>query len=191
MKVMPQIKSRFKSNANARFFAYITDLFCIGIIQKLLVIQYMGYMGQFYSKIPTLMKLQLSKGSEHINWEVFTLVFLTYFFFSFLLSNGKTIGNLIFGLRLVDKNSIDTRLELTPWRIAARAFTYLFNNTVFYLPFLINLVTKSNRGIEDWFSGTVTLKDEEINQIVESSTHLIETPIILPPLPIDNFDEAA
>ena len=64
-----------------------------------------------------------------------------------------------------------------------RVATYFLNCTLFYLPFVVNFFTRSSRGFEDWFSGTITLKEKELERIKSHLGQEKTQPILLPPLP--------
>jgi uncharacterized RDD family membrane protein YckC len=143
-----------------RFFAYLIDLVVINSINRLIV-----------SSLFVMARLPMSMES----FSLFTLskltVFLLYFILITKLTNGQTIGKIIFGLRVVCFK--EKRLS---WKtvIVREGFGRYILKTISIL-YLSILFTKRNQHMIDLFSDTSVVLEKTINAMDwYESNHLVQ-----------------
>jgi uncharacterized RDD family membrane protein YckC len=138
-----------------RFNAFIIDLLVISIIRSFLIYTYIEFMTKYFRAL-TFDTDFLRNLYVVGNFLTITL-FMGYFICSYYISNGKTLGKLVFNLKI--KSSRNS--ELTISECFMRSFGYLFCYLNFFLLFLIPFMTKDEKGLPDWISSTSVIDLEE------------------------------
>lgn len=133
-----------------RFFAYLIDLLVINSINRL-VIRPLFIIGELPMSGDTFSLFTLSK----------LTIFLLYFVLITKLTNGQTIGKIIFGLRVVCFKE-----ENLSWKtvIVREGFGRYILKTISIL-YLSILFTKRNQHIIDLFSDTSVVLEKTTNAI--------------------------
>ena len=135
-----------------RFYAYFIDLFLISLGTKLLLITYLDFMTHHFPFLAP----SLARNLPQIGFFCQYLTFTTYFFLSLYLSEGKTIGKLCTGLKVVSNNG-ESSLGL--FRCFLRAGGAFFSTTFMMLPYLLAFIRKDGRGFHDFLGNSQTISD--------------------------------
>jgi uncharacterized RDD family membrane protein YckC len=82
-------------------------------------------------------------------WPVFALD-TAYFFLLFVFLRGRTLGKLVFGLKVIKADGSD----LEPWRALLRALFYALDELLVGIGFLLAAVDEERRALHDVVLGT-------------------------------------
>ena len=121
-----------------RFYAYFIDLFLISLGNKIMLVTYLNFMDIYFPFLtPALVKNlpQISLFSQY-------LTFVGYFSLSLYMSEGKTLGKLCTGLKVIS-NKQGNPLSLA--QCFLRASCALFSTIFLMLPYLLLLIRKDGR----------------------------------------------
>lgn len=145
-----------------RIYAFSIDLFAILSLNKVLTLTYMAYLEQFAWP----MYRTLSDG-EHLiqEAEILTLLILysSYFLASLYLSQGKTLGKTLIGLRVVGDESLgQISIKQCFMRSLGYTLCYMGGLLLFALPFL----NRKNKGVPDWLSHTHVISEKQWQQLI-------------------------
>ena len=134
---------------NRRVKAFIIDLLVISSVRSIFIFIYLN-------KIRSFLFLDILKDIHLLTSFLTIIIFSGYFICSYYLSNGKTLGKLIFKLRV--KSQQNSELKVSECFI--RSFGYLFCLLNFFFLFLIPFITRNQKGIPDYISNTYIKLDE-------------------------------
>lgn len=139
-----------------RIYAFLIDITVINFFKFFSLIIYLKTVGTFLRAVPQN-KESLFTNLYLLDNYLFIVFFIGYFVTCFFLTNGKTLGKIIFNLEIKNIKEDETFFDQYLLRTFAYLFCYL--NGVFLL--LIPLFTKSGKGIPDWISGTKVVANNE------------------------------
>lgn len=144
-----------------RIGAFSIDLFAVIFATKGMLVSYSLFIKKF--ALPVYMQAQSDWFNAYNKMEVSALLitFISYFFLCLYLSQGKTLGKTIMGLKVIAKNNPG---ELYWWEAFARSFSYLTCYMTGLFLFMIPVLNPSQKGLPDWISGTQVISDEEWKQ---------------------------
>lgn len=146
-----------------RIYAFSIDLFAILSLNKILTVTYMGYLREFAWP----MYRTFSDGHHLVQEaEILTMLILytNYFLVSLYLSQGKTLGKTLIGIRVVGEESMGKiTLRQSFMRSLGYTLCYMGGLLLFGLPFL----NRKNKGVPDWLSHTHVISEKQWEQIVE------------------------
>lgn len=184
VSVLPHIESSQtpkrptrKEVLKSRTYAFIIDIYAIVFLTKSVSMTW----GYFINDHVSRLNLTSYSAWRNLNINTFTLTlpifFLSYFFFFYYLNNGRSLGKMFMKLKVCAHH--DHNRELTFTEAFGRSLGYLFINYLSYLPFIINYLRKDSRGIQDYISQTIVLREDEI-ALLEASEE--------PPLKKHSYD---
>lgn len=153
---LPERKQVLKS----RTYAFVVDLYAIVFFNKFLTLTWITFVNKFIGNIALTHKSEASNLFSGISNLAMPVVFAGYFFFFYYLNNGRTIGKLLFKLKVCAKNNRER--ELTAMESFSRAIGYLFCNYLFFLPFALVYLRKDGKSIHDFISSTYVLREDEM-----------------------------
>lgn len=133
-----------------RISAFLVDITVIYFLKFFSLVIYLRTLGTFIGFVPIEKKENIFSNLYLLDNFLFIVLFIGYFICCFFLTNGKTLGKLLFNLEVKNSQGEETFFDQYLLRTFAYLFCYL--NGVFLL--LIPLITKSGKGIPDWISGT-------------------------------------
>ncbi|MFG1516242.1 RDD family protein, partial [Halobacteriovorax sp. ZH3_bin.1] len=87
------------------------------------------------------------------------IMFFSYFFFSYYLGNGQTLGKAFFKLKVVRSHAVTEPLSALD--CFGRSIGYVFANLLFFLPLVINFLRHDQKGVQDFISQTHVISTEE------------------------------
>lgn len=142
--------------------AFFVDLVCISIIEKLISIQLYYVFKQVFQHAPQELRTYFTQEFSSLRLTQLIIVFGSYFLISYLLSDGKTLGKLVFNLKVVSKRD-DQEVSIKQYFL--RSFGYLICYLTGSFLFLLPMLNKRGTGIADWISSTKVSIDEPIKDI--------------------------
>ena len=88
-------------------------------------------------------------------------MFFSYFFFSYYLGNGQTLGKAFFKLKVGSSRNMTEQLSALD--CFGRSIGYVFASLLAYLPLALNFLRQDQKGIQDFISHThvVSIDDFE------------------------------
>ena len=149
-----------------RFYAFFTDLFIIGLLQKTLVYSYITFVNETFTQAPIAVKRSLLGNVGDLRLSTLLFTFFSYFLVSYYMGHGKTIGKTIFNLRVLSHEGPETELSFMEAFMRTLGYTTCYATGSFL--FGIVLLRKDRRGLPDMFSQTEVITEEEMD------LHLLE-----------------
>ncbi len=140
-----------------RIYAFLMDLVVIYLLKFITLTIYLRTLGVFVRAIPLENKENLFSNLYLLNSFLLITIFVGYFTSCFFITEGRTLGKLLFNLKV----STTVGNEVVFDQYLLRTFTYLFCflNGLFLL--LIPFLTKSGKGLPDWISGTEVISEPD------------------------------
>lgn len=151
-----------------RVYAFTFDMFMVGLTSKLVMFTYTSFLRTFFHQLRFQVQDTLAKGVPLIHLSVLMAVFFSYFFISYYTSEGKTLGKMMFGLRVYSPTHPRTALTLS--ESFKRTMGYLVCYVTGLFLFALPLVRSDRRGLPDFFSNTeVTFEDHFNSELLPQS----------------------
>ena len=144
---------KMKGLLKTRINAFLIDLMIVKLI----------YYGSILSALTFMTDLNINwRYEDFVNIKskslaCLYLIFTMYFSLSLYLSNGKTLGKLITGLKVY---SISGRKELTFSEALMRSFGYGITCLTYFVPFIFILFNKQKKTLACLLSNTYTRTEE-------------------------------
>lgn len=161
------MKFNLKTNKlRARFYAFGIDLFAIALIQKALILSYIGFINSYFFSLSPTSILTLKANISSVELPIMLLSFWSYFFMTVYASHGKTLGNLIMGLEIY--SPADDQAPCL-WQSITRA-TVSTLSYLMILPLSFPLFNKKRKSLADLISQTIVL------QLTESKASYRQSP---------------
>ncbi len=156
-----------KGKLKKRFYAFFTDLFFIGIIQKALVFTYVAFINNSFYRSSIDIKSLLVNNLWQMRLSTLVFTFFSYFLVSLYMGHGKTLGKTFFNLRVVSHEGEPQDLSFMEAFMRTMGYTtcYVAYSVLFCLP----LFRKDQKGLPDLFSQTEVLTEEEFNLLYAQS----------------------
>ena len=129
-----------------RFFAYIIDIVIIAAVQGSVLVAFFR---------------ALSLPMSPLNWSLFGVkslaVFLLYFILMTKLTDGQTLGKMIFGLKVISLNG--EKLTWTTVIIREGFLRFVFQVGFLGIGYVVTAFTPKKQGISDLFCDTLVVKE--------------------------------
>ena len=180
-RAIPHLTQKRPSNEGMlkdRSYAFITDLFLIGIINRAIMFTYGNFVRTFFYQMPYNVQRNLSDKMVEATTISFLVVFWGYFLLSYYLSEGRTPGKIMFHLKVQSPHTHEGQLSLKACML--RTLGYFVALPSFFTLLAIPFFRKDKKGIPDLFSNTfvMTIKEERfIESLEEETTNAIVTPL--------------
>lgn len=149
-----------KETLKKRCYAFITDLYAIVFINKYMAFAWSAIINNYVANT-TLSNPKASKlifnGISNLSLPI---IFMGYFFFSYYLGDGRSLGKMLFGLKVYSNEN--RKNSLSAKECLSRSLGYLFSNYLLYIPFLTSFVRSDMKSINDFISQTTVYSDKEI-----------------------------
>jgi len=153
-----------ESITQKRIYSFMVDFAFIMVMNTAVHTSYSIFVNEFYAPISSTLKTQLMQTNSGLQVGVFMLLYMSYFFYSMYVLNGKTLGKMVFKLKTVsndyiyEEDELESNLEIR--QSFRRSFGYLTYFLSFGTFFIFSLLSEDKRGIPDYFSGTRTVSNE-------------------------------
>lgn len=141
-----------------RVYAFTFDMFMVGLTSKLVMLTYTNFLKNFFHQLRYQVQESIASGLPIIHFSVLMTVYFSYFFLSYYTSEGKTLGKMIFGLRVYSPAKPQMQLELG--ESFRRTLGYLFCYATGLFLFALPMLRKDRRGLPDFFSNTEVVFEE-------------------------------
>lgn len=149
-------------------YAFIFDMFMIGLTSKLVMFTYTSFLKTYFHQLRYQVQDSLISKMNVVHVSVLMIVFFSYFFASMFTSEGKTLGKMLFGLRVYSPSK--PALTLTLGESFRRSVGYLVCYTFGFFLFAVPLFRADRKGIPDFLSETeVTFEDHFMENILPLS----------------------
>tara|TARA_R110002049_G_scaffold237190_5_gene410281 strand:- start:146 stop:694 length:549 start_codon:yes stop_codon:yes gene_type:complete len=166
-----------------RVYAFTFDMFMVGMTSKLIMLTYRSFFTSFFYQLKYHVQQSVVAGLPVVHLSVLMAVFFSYFFISYYTSEGKTLGKMIFGLRVYSPAKPEIHLSLA--ESAKRSLGYLVCYVTGLFLFALPLFRKDQKGVPDFFSNTEVVFEDFFEQ------HLVDVKADDDEDQFDLFDEAA
>ncbi len=148
-----------------RFYAFFTDLFIIGLLQKFLVYSYITFVSETFIQAPLAVRQSLLSNVGQLRLSTLLFTFFSYFLVSYYMGHGKTIGKTLFNLRVLSHEGAQEELSFMESFMRTVGYTTCYATGSFL--FGIILLRSDQRGLPDFFSQTEVITEEELELIQE------------------------
>ena len=167
-----------------RSYAFFTDIFLIGIINRAIMFTYANFIRTFFYQMPYSVQKSVSEKMFEVNTMSFFVVFCGYFILSYYLSEGKTPGKIIFHLKVQSPHTHEGHLSLKA--CVMRTLGYFISMPTFFALLAIPYFRKDKKGIPDLLSGTfvMSVKEERFIKSLEDETSVAQITQLFPEDPI-------
>lgn len=155
-----------------RFYAFFTDLFIIGLLQKFLVYSYITFVTETFIQAPTSVRQSLLGNVGQLRLSTLLFTFFSYFLVSYYLGHGKTIGKTILNLRVLSHEGPEEELSFMEAFMRTVGYTTCYATGSFL--FGIVLLRQDRRGLPDFFSQTEVITEEEMSLLLEERKYEAE-----------------
>ncbi|WP_034719609.1 RDD family protein [Bacteriovorax sp. DB6_IX] len=143
----------------SRTYAFVFDLYCIVLLTNFICFTWMSFVNGFITNMALTHRdvaKTLFSGSYNLS---LAIVYTSYFFFSYYLNNGKTLGKMLFKLQVYGNGNRNG--ELSAKEAFTRSVGYLFCNLLSFIPFVTIYFRKDMKSIADYISKTHVLREDE------------------------------
>lgn len=158
-----------------RSIALMLDIVSISLIKMLLHTSYALFVGHFLGPLSYSQKSFLTQANPVIHISTFVLIYYSYFLFCTYILDGKTLGKLAMGLRVVKESYIrdpeEQNICLDLRDCFRRATGYLLCYLSFGTFFIFNFSSEDKRGLADYLSQSRTVSDHWLKEMQDFKTH--------------------
>ncbi len=145
-----------------RLYAFTFDMFMIALTSKLVMFTYTSFIKSYFYQLRYQVQESLNANLSLIHFSVLMTVFFSYHFVSFYTSEGKTLGKMMFGLRVYSPTQ--PRMVLSMSECFKRTLGYTVCYATGFFLFALPLIRSDRRGLPDFFSQTEVTFEDYFNQ---------------------------
>ena len=157
-----------------RGVALVIDIITVGIIKTGIHGAYAVFVDKFLSPVSYSKKLSLVEGNMFLHVAIFVALYFAYYLYTSFILDGKTLGKMTMGLRVIDQSFLLNRKQqkytLSLPNSLRRALGYVFCYLSFGTFFIFNFSSEDKRGLPDYLSNSRTVSDEWLNQMLEQKS---------------------
>ena len=150
-----------------RMIALGVDIATIALIKTSLHGAYAIFVSNFLAPLSQGRKLRLIEGDISLHLVTFLIIYSAYFFYTTFVLNGKTLGKMTMGLRVIDENYILKDDQITYSLDLKHSFKRALGYLICYLSFgsffIFNFSSEDKRGLPDYLSNSRTVSDDWLN----------------------------
>jgi uncharacterized RDD family membrane protein YckC len=161
-----------------RGIAFGVDLLAIGVLKIVIDSGYAIFVSQFLAPVSSGLKSQLISTDIFFQASIFILIYCSYFLYSAYVFNGKTLGKMTMKLTVVNEDFVYNHKENTHSidfnQSLKRSLGYLLCYISMGTFFIFNFSSEDKRGLPDYLSGSRTVSDDWLAQILDFKTHKLE-----------------
>jgi uncharacterized RDD family membrane protein YckC len=167
-----------------RSYAFITDLFLIGIINRAIMFTYGNFVRTFFYQMPYSVQKSFNEQMVQATSLSFIVVFWGYFLLSYYLSEGRTPGKIIFHLKVQSPHTHEGHLSLKS--CVLRTLGYFVALPSFFALLAIPFFRKDKKGIPDMLSNTfiMSIKEERYIDSLQDETGVAAVTPLFPEDPV-------
>ncbi|MBT3586486.1 MAG: RDD family protein [Halobacteriovoraceae bacterium] len=158
-----------RQHIRKRVWAFAIDLSLVLVTHKLIQLCYVYYVGNYLMAFDGPLKSLLAGNLGKIETFSTFIVFWCYFLGSYYLYGGRSVGKILFGLK-VQSMTNPKQEHLSFQEVMMRSWGYFFCLQFFYLPFLACFLRRDQRGLQDWMSKTHIVNEAEWEKFAAEDT---------------------
>ncbi len=154
-----------------RSLAFVIDLVFISFVNTIIHQGYGLFMQEILYPISHRGKAELISGSPLLFFGVFVFLFTSYFFYSGVVWNGKSIGKQLLKISIVsdaffkNKSINDYSPSVESFTVRALGYTLCYLSCGMF--FLFNFSSEDNRGLVEMMSGSRSVSDEWLAEEID------------------------
>jgi len=158
------------SNLIKRTWALGIDLLSISLINTGIHTSYALFIQEFLGPVHQIQKMDLVNGNMALHSMVFVSIYWVYFLYCTYVLNGKTLGKMSMGLRVVNESFFTSAIEMNYTLDFRNSFRRALGYLVCYLSFgtffIFNFSSEDKRGLPDYLSKSRTVSDTWLAQML-------------------------
>lgn len=166
-------KQKSRKLLKKRIMAFSIDLMAIGIFEKVALLTMKSALSGMLLYASSSIQHEVSPIIRRFELPMLLGCYVGYFFCCYLLTEGHTLGKSMMNLRVHRPHEHGG--ALTPREAMMRTWGYLFCYMSAGLLFTIPMLSKSQKGIPDWLSGTIVSDEDELREIAAREDYLEES----------------
>lgn len=167
-----------KSFLTKRVFAFGIDLATILLIKTSLHTAYALFINQFFSPLSSYQRASMIQGNISLHVLSFLAIYTSYFLYTAYILEGKTLGKMTLGLRVVSESFIQNHSQqdfhISLKDSIRRSIGYLLCYLSFGTFFIFNFSSEDKRGLPDYLSSSRTVSDDWLNKTLEKRNYEAE-----------------
>lgn len=173
-----EILDQPEANRSKRVAAFAIDFFAIAVINSSIHAAYALFVNQFLYAMKTQSRVMLLGDSLALQIGIFILLFGAYFLYCGVVLEGKTLGKKIMKLSIIQEafvvNHLENDYHISMTQAAQRALGYMLCYLSCGTFFIFNFASEDSRGLSDYLSGTRTVSDNWLAQMLEHKEYASE-----------------
>ena len=151
-----------------RIYAFVIDLYAIFFLVKASLFVFSNFIQQIFPNCPENLTKQLQADNPATLTFTLNLLFFSYFFFCYYLTNGLSLGKLIMKIRIYSQST----QQISMTQAFLRAFSQGLYYLAIFLPFSVHLVKPHFRSLGDRLADTFVDLDHGPRLVMHQSTCL-------------------
>lgn len=151
-----------RSLLTRRFYAFMLDLFTIAFLKNCLVFIYINFVSDNLISFFPHSYFNLVSNLYRLHFFILYIVALSYFFLSFYVGRGYTLGSLAVGIRAIGNEQKEDSFSLED--SFARAFGHVVCLVGGLFPYLLCFFRSDRRTIPDLLSGGRVVLQKEYEE---------------------------
>jgi uncharacterized RDD family membrane protein YckC len=168
-----------QSHLFKRIISFGVDILAISLLKISLHGAYAVFINQFFSPLNAQQRAELINGNILLHAVIFVAIYTAYFLYTSFVLDGKTLGKMTMGLRVVDEGFIQDADQMT-YNISLqnsfrRSMGYLLCYLSFGTFFVFNFSSEDKRGLPDYLSSSRTVSDDWLANMLEHKQYSAET----------------
>ncbi len=161
-----------------RAIAFGADFMTIMLLKITVYSGHIIFVNQFLAPLDDRIKLKLITHPTALDVGIFLLIYSSYFLYTNFVLEGKTLGKMAMGLRVINENFVrdQQRLEyeINLSDSIKRTLGYLVCYLSFGTFFIFHFASEDKRGFPDYLSNTRTVDDNWLKQTLEQKKYAKE-----------------
>ncbi len=156
-------KQKSRKLLKKRIIAFSIDLMAIGIFEKVALLTMKSAVSGMLLYASGSVQSGVGPLIRRFELPMLLACYVGYFFCCYLLTEGHTLGKSIMNLRVHRPHEHSG--ALTPREAMMRTWGYFMCYMSAGLLFMIPVLSKSQKGLPDWISGTIVSDEDELRAI--------------------------
>lgn len=161
-----------------RLAAFCADFFIVLMLFNMIQVSYAAFVDNILVPLSYTQKSDIISGVTVVNVFVFAFVYMTYFFFTNYVFEGKTLGKKWMEIKTINEDyiyfqNVDDH-QLTASQSLRRALGKFLCYISFGTFFILNVINEEKRGIADMISKSRVISDEWFEAFEANKHHDLE-----------------
>ena len=161
-----------------RLTAFCADFFIVLMLFNMIQVSYAAFVDNILVPLSYTQKSDLISGVTVVNVFIFAFIYMTYFFFTNFVFNGKTLGKKWMEIKTINEDyiyfqNVDDH-QLSASQSLRRALGKFLCYISFGTFFILNVINEEKRGIADMISKSRVVSDEWFEAFEANKHHDLE-----------------